>query len=160
MQRSRGIVMKLAATVFAGCFRRRFDRAEHHCLLVLSSLRHRPENSRRHLFRNQSAGGALVLGCASKCAPFRTLNTMVFSHLLSNVLLLLVAFDAYSAIRRRDAVGAQPAIAARRADTPVLHYGCGASGGACRFCWHSLVSRNAGAAIAPLFTAPILVIRG
>jgi hypothetical protein len=76
-------------TVLAGCFRRWFDRAEHHCLLVLSSLRHRSESARRHIFGINLLASLSFLRAPALARRFRLLKTMVFSDLPSNVLLLV-----------------------------------------------------------------------
>jgi hypothetical protein len=160
VQRSRGIVMKLAAlfsldafagglivqSIIAYWFYLRYDTD----LKMLGGI----------FFGTNLLAALSFLGAPAIARRFGLLNTMVLSHLPSNVLLLLVPLmptlqSAVAMLLARNLLS-QLDVPTRQSYTmAVVHpEERAASAGILS------VSRNAGAAIAPLFTAPILVNRG
>ena len=82
---------RLSGPVRARRLRRRLRRAELRRLLVPRPLRRRAGRARRHLLRRQHPGRRLGAARPRGWPPrFGLINTMVFTHIPSNVLLMLV----------------------------------------------------------------------
>ena len=76
--------------VFAGCFRRRVCGAEHRGLLVPHSLRRGAGGVGGIFFGANLLAGLSALSAARVAARIGLINTMVFTHIPSNILLMLV----------------------------------------------------------------------
>ena len=88
---SRRVVLRLSAAVQPGCLRRRLRHAEPHGVLVPPALGRRAGAARRRSSsRRTSWPRSRPCRRRALAARFGLINTMVFTHLPSNVLLILV----------------------------------------------------------------------